>query len=139
MLTFKNYQLIGITQFLEKSELKPRASRVRTRLCRLLYDKIEDLQSDEMALLERFGQKDSEGKLLENNGTFSLCEETASEYHQEKRALLEESTSVNVDEFLDKIHVLIEDLEASEVRFSGKEAEVLDLLLEALESEISTA
>ncbi|MCL1964726.1 MAG: DUF1617 family protein [Firmicutes bacterium] len=136
MLKIKNYQLVAVLEFLEKAELKPRASRVRTKLNRLLYAKIEDLQGDELALLDRFGKKDKDGKLIENNGTYTLVEATAAEYHQEKRALLEEIASVNVDELKDKLGALIEELESSEVTFSGKDAEALDLLLDALEAEV---
>ena len=136
MLKVKNYQLVDILEFLEKAELKPRASRVRTKLNKLFYAKIEELQGDEMALLDKFGKKGDDGKLVENVGTFTLVEETAAEYHQEKRTLLEETASVNVDEIKDKLAVLIEELENSDVRVSGKDAEALDLLLDALENEV---
>ena len=138
MLKVKNYQLVAVLEFLEKAALKPRASRVRTKLVKLLYTKIEELQGDEMALLDKFGKKGENGKLIENQGTFTLIEETAAEYHQEKRTLLEETASVNVDELKDKLAVLMEELENSDVTVSGKDAEVLDLLLDALEEEVGT-
>jgi hypothetical protein len=136
MLKVKNYQLVGLVEFLEKAELKPKASRVRTKLNKLFYAKIQDLQGDEMALLEKFGKKDESGKLVENQGTYSLVEATAAEYHQEKRTLLDETASVNVDELRDNFGVLMEELENSEVRLSGKDAEALDLLLDVLEEEV---
>jgi len=135
MLKVKNYQLVDVLEFLEKAELKPRASRVRTKLAKLLYDKISDLQNDEMALLDKYGKKGEDGKLLENQGTFTLIEETATEYHQEKRTLLEETASINVDELKDKFTVLVEELENSDVRVSGKDAAALDVLLDVLEAE----
>ena len=135
MLKFKNYQLVDLLEFLEKAELKPKASRVRSKLNRLLFAKIQDLQGDEMALLEKFGKRDDAGKLIESQGTYSLIEETAAEYHQEKRTLLEETASVNVDELKYKIPALIDALENSDTRFSGKDAETLYLLLDALEAE----
>ena len=137
MIKVKNYQLVDVLEFLEKAELKPRASRVRTKLNKLFFDKVQDLQGDEMALLDKFGKKGEDGKLIENQGAFTLMEETAAEYHQEKRALLEETASVNVDELKDKLAVLMEELENSEVRVSGKDAEALDLLLDALEAEVA--
>jgi hypothetical protein len=108
MLKMKNYQLVDALEFLEKSELKPRASRVRTKLNKLFYAKIQDLQGDEMALLEKYGKRDERGKLVENQGTYTLVEATAAEYHAEKRALLEETAAVNVDELKDHLSVLIE-------------------------------
>jgi len=137
MLKVKNYQLVDVVEFLEKAALMPRASRVRTKLNRLLFAKVEELQSDEMALLDKFGKKDEKGKLIENAGTFTLVEETAAEYHQEKRTLLEETASVNIDELKDKLAVLMEELENSDVKVSGKDAEALDLLLDALEAEVA--
>ena len=138
MLKVKNYQLVNVLEFLEKAELKPRASRVRTKLNKLLYAKIRELQGDEMALLEKYGKKGEDGKLIENQGTYTLVEATAAEYHEEKRTLLEETASVNVDELKDKLAVLIEELESSEATLSGKDAEALDLLLDALEEEVKT-
>ena len=138
MLKIKNYQLVDALEFLEKSELTPKASRVRTKLTKLFYAKIQDLQSDEMALLEKFGKRDESGTLIENQGTYTLIEATAAEYHQEKSTLLEETTSINVDELRDKLAVLIEELENSDVKLAGKDAEALDLLLDTLEAEVRT-
>jgi hypothetical protein len=139
MLKIKNYQLIDLLEFLEKVELKPKASRVRSKLNRLLFAKIQDLQGDELALLEKFGKRGEDGKLIESGGTYSLIESTAAEYHTEKRTLLEETATINVDELRDKLPVLAEELENSDCKFSGKDAESLDLLLDALETEVKVA
>jgi len=136
MLKVKNHQLVDVVEFLEKTELKPKPSRVRTKLNKLFYAKIQDLQGDEMALLDKFGEKDENGRLIENQGTYTLIPETAAEYHEEKRTLLEETASVNADELRDKLSTLIEELENSDVKLSGKDAEALDLLLDVLEAEV---
>ena len=133
MLKIKNYQLVDVLEFLEKAELKPKASRVRTKLCRLFYAKVEDLHKDELALIDKFGKKDKNGKVIENGGTYSLVEETATEYHGEKQVLLNEIACVNVDELKDKLDILFLELENSDVKISGKDAHSLDLLLDALE------
>jgi len=136
MLKLKNYQLVDVFEFLEKAELKPKASRVRTKLNRLFYAKIQELQSDELALLDKFGKKDVDGKLVETDGTFSLNEATAAEYHAEKRELLNEEISVNIDELHDKIGLLIAELENSDMKISGKDGVTFDFLSDILESEI---
>ena len=136
MMKLQNFRLVDLLEFLEKAELKPRASRVRTKLAKLLYDKIGELQGDELALLEKFGKKGDDGKLVENDGTYTLVEATAAEYHQEKRTLMEETASINVDELIDKLAVLIDELENNDVRVSGKDAEALALLLDVLEEEV---
>jgi hypothetical protein len=138
MLKIKNYQLVDVLEFLEKTELKPRPSRVRTRLNKLLYAKIEDLQTDEMALLEKFGKRDGDGKLIEDSGAYTLNEATASEYHAEKRTLLEETASVGVDELKEGLPVLIGELVDSDMKLSGKDAEAFALLLDALEAEVGS-
>ena len=136
MVKVKNYQLVDVLEFLEKAELRPKASRVRTKLTKLFYAKIDDLQSDELALLEKFGKKDAGGKLIENQGNYTLVEETAAEYHKEKRTLLDETTSINVDELKDNLAVLIDELVNSDVRVAGKDAASMDVLLDVLEEEI---
>jgi hypothetical protein len=136
MLKINNYQLVDVLEFLEKTELKPKASRVRTKLNRLLFAKVQDLQADEMALLEKYGKRDEGGALIESGGIYSLNEDTAAEYHSEKRTLLKETAAVNVDELRDVLPVLIDELINSEVRLAGKDAESFALLLDALEAEV---
>ena len=136
MLKIKNYQLVDVLEFLEKAALTPRASRVRTKLCKLFYNKVEELHGDEMALLDKFGKKNEDGKLIQNDGAFTLAESTAVEYHQEKAALLEEDTVINIGELKDKIAILVTELENSDIKVSGKDAAALDVLLDALESEV---
>ena len=136
MLKLKNHDLINVAEFLDKVELPPKASRARTKLNRLFITKIGELNNDERELLEKYGKKDENGNPIESNGNFTLVEETAVEFHKEKAALFEEITSVNADELKDKFGTLIEALENSDIKVSGKDAEALDLLLDALESEV---
>jgi len=127
---------VDVLEFLEKTELTPRASRVRTKLCKLFYSKVEELHSDEVALLDKYGKKNEDGKLIQSDGNYTLAESTALEYHQEKAALLEEDMVISIDELKDKISVLITELENSDIKVSGKDAAALDVLLDALEHEM---
>ena len=136
MLKIKNYQLVDVLELLEKLALTPRASRVRTKLCKFFYNKMEELHNDEMALLEKYGKKDDAGKLIQNDGNYTLIETSATEYHQEKATLLEEDTIINLAELKEKIPVLITELENSDIKVSGKDAAALDVLLDALENEM---
>ncbi|MDR2531565.1 MAG: DUF1617 family protein [Oscillospiraceae bacterium] len=136
MLKLKNHDLINVAEFLDKVELPPKASRARTKLNRLFITKIGELNNDERELLEKYGKKDESGNLIESNGNFTLIEETAVEFHKEKAALFDEVTSINADELKDKFGTLIDALENSDIKVSGKDAEALDLLLDALEGEV---
>lgn len=136
MLRIRNEELVDVITFLEGFELQPKVSRVRTKLGKLIRQKIDELYKDEVDLLQRFGKKDEEGNLIQDNGNFSLLPETAAEYHKEKADLLEEISSIDVAELHDKLPLLIGGLEDSEVTVSGKDAETLELILELLEIEV---
>lgn len=136
MLRIRNEELVDVITFLEGFELQPKVSRVRTKLGKLIRQKIDALYKDEVDLLQRFGKKDEEGNLIQDNGNFSLLPETAAEYHKEKADLLNEDSVIDVAELHDKLPLLIGGLEDSEVTVSGKDAETLELILELLEIEV---
>ncbi|EGP5553229.1 DUF1617 family protein [Enterococcus faecium] len=136
MLKIKNEELVDVITFLEGFELQPKVSRVRTKLVKLIRVKIDELYKNEVDLLQRFGKKDEEGNLIQDNGSFSLLAETAAEYHKEKSDLLKEDSVIDVAELHDKLPLLISGLEDSEVMVSGKEAETLELILGLLETEV---
>lgn len=136
MLRIRNEELVDVITFLEGFELQPKVSRVRTKLVKLIRTKIDELYKDEVDLLQRFGKKDEEGNLVQDNGNFSLLPETAIEYHKEKADLLNEDSVIDVAELHDKLPLLIGGLEDSEVKVSGKDAETLELVLELLEIEV---
>lgn len=136
MLKIRNEELVDVITFLEGFELQPKVSRVRTKLVKLILVKIDELYKDEVDLLQRFGKKDEEGNLVQDNGNFSLLPETAAEYHKEKTDLLNEVSVIDVAELHDKLPLLIGGLEDSEVTVSGKDAETLELILELLETEV---
>ncbi|HDU7288998.1 TPA: DUF1617 family protein [Listeria monocytogenes] len=136
MLRIRNEELVDVITFLEGFELQPKVSRVRTKLGKLIRQKIDELYKDEVDLLQRFGKKDEEGNLIQDNGNFSLLPETAAEYHKEKADLLNEDSVIDVAELHDKLPLLIGGLEDSEVTVSGKDAETLELILELLEIEV---
>ena len=136
MLRIRNEELVDVITFLEGFELQQKVSRVRTKLGKLIRQKINELYKDEVDLLQRFGKKDEEGNLIQDNGNFSLLPETAAEYHKEKADLLNEDSVIDVAELHDKLPLLIGGLEDSEVTVSGKDAETLELILELLEIEV---
>lgn len=136
MLRIRNEELVDVITFLEGFELQPKVNRVRTKLVKLIRTKIDELYKDEVDLLQRFGKKDEEGNLVQDNGNFSLLPETAAEYHKEKADLLNEDSVIDVAELHDKLPLLIGGLEDSEVKVSGKDAETLELVLELLEIEV---
>ncbi|MFK4967087.1 DUF1617 family protein [Lactococcus garvieae] len=136
MLQVKNEAIVNLVTFLEKLELTPKASRVRTKLNKLLGSKVEELYKDEMDLLDRFGKKDEAGKLIQSEGAYSLIEDTALNYHQEKAELLSEIIHIEVRELHEKLPVLIEELENSEEKLSGQQAEIFDDLMDLLEDEL---
>lgn len=136
MMKFINSELVAVSQFLKNAELTPKVSRVRTKLRKCIQSKIDELYKDEIELVEKYGERDDEGELIEKDGSFSLVAKTAIEYHQEKNILLEEEVNINVDELTSKLSLLLEAFDNSETKVSGSEAEILDLIMEKLESEV---
>lgn len=136
MMKFKNSELVAVSQFLKNAELTPSVSRVRTKLRKCIQSKIDELYKDEIELVEKFGERDDKGELVEKDGSFSLVAKTAIEYHQEKNILLEEEVSINVDELTSKLSLLLEAFDNSEEKVSGSDAEILDLIMDKLESEV---
>ena len=100
-----------------------------------MQQKIEELYRDELELLEQYGKKNEQGKLVEEDGSYPLIEATATEYHKEKRELLAELATLDVGEFQDNFSILIEALENIDTKFSGQEATTLDFILNFLEKE----
>ncbi|HFP8275606.1 TPA: DUF1617 family protein [Enterococcus faecium] len=133
MLKIRNEDLVDVMSFLKDFDLPPKISRVRTKLAKLIQVKVDELYQDEVDLLQKYGKKDEHGNLVQHDGAFSLIPETATEYHKEKADLLNEETHINVDELQDKLPLLVAGFENSEVTISGKDAEMLDLILEQLE------
>ncbi len=136
MMKFKNSELVAVSQFLKNAELTPKVSRVRTKLRKCIQSKIDELYKDEIELVEKYGERDDKGELVEKDGSFSLVAKTAIEYHQEKNILLEEEVSINVDELTSKLSLLLEAFDNSEEKVSGSDAEILDLIMDKLESEV---
>ena len=135
-MKIKNSELVAVSQFLKNAELTPKMSRVRTKLRKCIQSKIDELYKDEIELVEKFGERDDKGELVEKDGSFSLVAKTAIEYHQEKNILLEEEVSINVDELTSKLSLLLEAFDNSEEKVSGSDAEILDLIMDKLESEV---
>lgn len=133
MLKIRNEDLVDVMNFLKGFDLPPKISRIRTKLTKLIQVKIDELYQDEVELLQKYGRKDESGNFVQHDGAFSLIPETAAEYHKEKADLLYEETHINVDELQDKLPLLVAGFENSEVAISGKDAEMLDLILEQLE------
>lgn len=133
MLKIRNEDLVDVMAFLKGFDLSPKISRIRTKLAKLIQTKVDELYQDEVDLLQKYGKKDEGGNLVQHDGAFSLIPETSIEYHKEKADLLNEETHINVVELQDKLPLLIAGFEDSDAKISGKDAEMLDLILEQLE------
>jgi hypothetical protein len=135
MINLKNQNLPDIATFLQDVALTPKVSRIRTKICQLLQIKVDELYQDEVALLEKYGVKDESNQLINQDGAYELIQATAHDYHKEKADLLNENININISELRDKLPLLIEALENSDMKLSGKDAVLLDLLLTQLENE----
>ncbi|MDR2832983.1 MAG: DUF1617 family protein [Streptococcaceae bacterium] len=130
-----------IVHVLNKIELKAKISRINYRVKKKLIAKTEDMANDEKDLLDRYCQKDADGKLVEAEtpGTWKLVEETKEEYIREKIELLNEEETVDLSEFGKgtQMKIYFKALENSETKLSGEQADAFNLFLDKLEEEIN--
>ncbi|QIW51230.1 DUF1617 family protein [Lactococcus raffinolactis] len=137
MLSLKNQELAPVINFLTALELSPKASRCRSKLVKKLMEKYEEFGEDEKSLFEKYGKRDETGELLKSEeGVYKLVEDTAAECLTEQQSLVDEEVTINLDEIKDKVKFLVSKLDKLDVKFSGNDAVIYDVLMDKLEEEI---
>lgn len=133
--TLDNKYLVPTANFLQTIKLKGADSRARSKLVKLLASAAKELEESEMALLEEFGVKDDDGKLVsDSTGTgYSLVAETSNEYHKQHNVLLNEKAEINGGTYVNHIDKMLDILLAYEEELDGQNAEVYDALIDAME------
>ncbi|WP_170924829.1 DUF1617 family protein [Candidatus Enterococcus clewellii] len=135
-MNFKNEEIIPAINFLQKIELKAKASRARSKIIILLSKKLEELQNDERTLLEHYSEKNESGQpIMIDSNTFSLSEENSLEVARERIDLLNETVTIVTTEYQEHVQRLQEALENYDSELSGSDAEMYDRLLDELERE----
>lgn len=122
--------------FLQSMTLKGGDSRARSKLVKLLTKTLEDIQESEKQLLEEYGQKDTDGNLIkgDNDNSYMLNPETAKEYGNQYKVLLDEKAEIQGGTYVNHIDKIADILNNYDGDLSGPDAEVYDELLDAFEA-----
>lgn len=134
-IKLQNKYIVPGINFLQIIKLKGADSRARSKLVKLLTNAAKELEEAEMELLAEFGVKDDEGNLLPDstgNG-YSLIAETSNAYHKQHNILLDEAAEITGGTYVNHIDKVLDILNKYDGELDGKDAEVYDVLLDAME------
>lgn len=120
-LTFKNRDLPYVIQFLDSLKLTGGNSRARMKLAQKVDAKYKEISDD------------YQNEFM--NETEELSEAEKKERKKQEVEFLNESATVNMSEYQDKMVMLTGALNNYPHELSGKDAEIHDLLLDKLEGE----
>lgn len=131
-IKLQNKELVPTINFLNSMNLKASESRHRSKLIKQLLSALESLNESELLLVDEFGQKDENGKLIENAGEITLIKETAAEYQEERKKLLNEEVTIEPGQFVKNFEAMVGILEKYDAEISGDDAVIYDRLCDEL-------
>ena len=130
LLKLENYSLAPIAGLLGGLPLSGRASRGRTKLIKLLDDKVKDVQAYQEELVEKYLKPSSDS---ESEGFGYKDEESEIAYNKELIELVNDLSIINLAEYTVEMKALLEGLLDTEVKFKEEEAFLYDKICEGLE------
>lgn len=136
MFKIKNYEIQSFGEFLMKLELKGKDSRMRTRLVKLLQERLDLIGAEREQILKDYAAKDDDGEVVrqEYNGQSGIKIQDVESYNRETLVLMNEEYKValeadKADIFKSVAHSVLE----CDLAFSGEEALQYDRWCELLE------
>ena len=133
-MEIKNGEITAYVEFLQKLNLKSRASRGRTKLIKLLEKKIEEYNTDIAGLRDEFFKKDDKGNFVQENGKLVVKDGVSvGEAQAEADKLTNENAVILLDEYEQQIKAMHQALDEYDGELSGTDATIYDDLMEKLE------
>ena len=133
-MEIKNGEITAYVDFLQKLNLKSRASRGRTKLIKLLEKKINEFNMDLNSLRDEYFQKDDQGQFIQENGRLVVKDGVSIEEAQaEADKLNNENAVILLDEYEQQIKAMYQALDEYDDELSGTDATIYDDLMEKLE------
>lgn len=136
-MKLKSKYIKGFMDFLMSLELAGKQSRMRTRFCKLLDEKMVQMENERFELIQQFGKKDEIGELLQSeddkgNKVYQI--DDIPNFTKELNILMNED--FYIDETMERKEMLmtIKDLVLDcELTFKGEDAIAYDIWCEAVE------
>lgn len=133
-MEIKNGEITAYVDFLQKLNLKSRASRGRTKLIKLLEKKIDEFNMDLNSLRDEYFQKDDQGQFIQENGRLVVKDGVSvGEAQEEADKLTNENAVILLDEYEQQIKAMYQALDEYDGELSGTDATIYDDLMEKLE------
>lgn len=134
-MEIKNGEITAYVEFLQKLNLKSRASRGRTKLIKLLDKKIDEFNADLNSVRDEFFKKDDKGHFVQDdNGKLVIKDGVSVEEAQaEADKLTNENAVILLDEYEQQIKAMYQALDEYDGELSGTDATIYDDLMEKLE------
>lgn len=133
-MEIKNGEITAYVDFLQKLNLKSRASRGRTKLIKLLEKKIDEFNMDLNSLRDEYFQKDDQGQFIQENGRLVVKDGVSvGEAQAEADKLTNENAVILLDEYEQQIKAMYQALDEYDGELSGTDATIYDDLMEKLE------
>ena len=133
-MEIKNGEITAYVEFLQKLNLKSRASRGRTKLIKLLEKKINEFNMDLNSLRDEDFKKDEQGQFIQENGKLGVKDGViVGEAQAEADKLTNENAVILLDEYEQQIKAMYQALDEYDGELSGTDATIYDDLMDKLE------
>ena len=134
-MEIKNGEITAYVEFLQKLNLKSRASRGRTKLIKLLDKKIDEFNVDLNSIRDEFFKKDDKGHFVQDDNGKLVIKDGVSvgEAQAEADKLTNENAVILLDEYEQQIKAMYQALDEYDGELSGTDATIYDDLMEKLE------
>lgn len=134
-MEIKNGEITAYVEFLQKLNLKSRASRGRTKLIKLLDKKINEFNADLNSVRDEFFKKDDKGHFIQDDNGKLVIKDGVSvgEAQAEADKLTNENAVILLDEYEQQIKAMYQALDEYDGELSGTDATIYDDLMEKLE------
>ena len=134
-MEIKNGEITAYVDFLQKLNLKSRASRGRTKLIKLLDKKIDEFNTDLNSVRDEFFKKDDKGHFIQDDNGKLVIKDGVSvgEAQAEADKLTNENAVILLDEYEQQIKAMYQALDEYDGELSGTDATIYDDLMEKLE------
>jgi hypothetical protein len=134
-----NYEAEAFAQFLLTLELAGKQSRMRTKFCKILGDKMKDVDDDRVALAKEYAKKDANGEpmmITREDGSQVFDMEDLDAFNREYFILTREELIVDeTPERADMINTIKDVVLNTDKIFSGQDAMLYDRWCEIVEGE----
>jgi hypothetical protein len=126
----KNMYLQASGSFLYELSLRGKQSRYRSKLVKILNEKLKELAEDELNLIKEYTGEDKDGNPIKNEqGSYDVSD--VEKFKKEQQELLDEEAVIEGEGNREMIKTVKQILSEYDGEVSGKEADAFDYLYDA--------